>query len=160
VTTDHAGAGLPGDAAVPPELVAASDRRAEHRRRTLRSLGHASTRRRLTSAAIVSALAMLGVGVADAGVQHTLPPTTTTGPTAPGSTSAGSAYGSLRRVALALSADRQALAQLQAATRNALKAGLPIVSAPTPSVGSPAPVSVPAPVAPPAHATTGASGAG
>jgi hypothetical protein len=147
---------------VPSELVAAGDRRASMRRRTARSLERANTRRRLTSTAIVGVLTLFGVGVADAGIQHTLAPATTTSPPTTSPT-LGRTYARLHAIGLSLAADRQALARLQRATAAAINAGLPAASSSGPAAAtapSAAPSS-PAPLPPPpTHVTTGASRAG
>ncbi|NNN01782.1 MAG: hypothetical protein HKL86_08135 [Acidimicrobiaceae bacterium] len=160
---------------LPEELLAASHRRAANRAQTIRSLGRSRTRRRIMPTVVVTSVAILGAGAANAYVNSTIavPTTTTTSPAAANLAlqSAANAQ-TLARVSAALAADRQTLASLlqSAASARALLAASPTAAGPstaaTPIASSPAPVvsapaAAPAPTpAPVVHATTGASGAG
>ena len=109
------------DSGISPELLRARQRRVESRGRASRAFSRAADRRRIVPATIVGSLVLVGVGVTDAAVQHTIPPTTsttvpptTTPPPAPSVDAA-----QLNAVAKSLAADQAALAALQNEAANA-----------------------------------------
>lgn len=145
---------------------------AASRAKTIRSLSRSRARRRILPTAIVTSVAIIGAGVANAFVNSTIVPstTTTTSPAAANSQRQSAANArTLAQVSAALAADRRTLAALlqSAASARALAvasaSGSPspgssssagVVS--VPSAASPV-IAAPAPIV---HATTGASGAG
>lgn len=162
-----------GDALLPDELLAANHRRAAHRAKTARGLSRSRARRRILPTVMVTSVAIVGAGVANAFVNSTIVPTTTTTSPAAAINERQNAANAktLARVSAALAADRQTLAALMrsaataraqatsgAAATSGSSSSVGVVSVPSaaaPVIATPAPA--PAPVV---HTTTGASGAG
>ena len=121
------------DSTLSPELLRARARRAEHRGRGSRAFSRAADRRRIVPATIVGSLVLVGVGVTDAAVQRTIPPTTTptTLPETTTTTVASSADAAeLQAVARSLTADQSALAALQRRRRTRRRAQLEVADPP------------------------------
>jgi hypothetical protein len=160
VTTDRApDAGTFGDDAVPVELVEAGRRRTATRRRAAHALQRASHRRRIATTSIVGALVVVSVGLADAGVQRTLPTAASPSTAATSAQALKGANALLARVARTFRADQLMLTRLEDSTKAALSARSPVVIvAPTPYLPATMPTSgAPAPAV---HVVTGASSAG
>ena len=127
MTTDRHGARPPSrgddyDAIVPDELLAASHRRAASRARTSRTLDRSVMRRRLLPTAMVTSVALIGTGLANAFVGATVPtatPTTTT--TADPYVARQSALNAqeLARLSTTLANDRRVVADLTSTAQNA-----------------------------------------
>ncbi len=108
---------------VPAELAAAHQRRTTARNRIARSLGRAADRRRVVPSAIIGTLVMVGVGIADASVVHTLPATPPT--TLPPTTLPFALYSAtqeLSGVSQALRQDQSLMSSLAAASQSAAAA--------------------------------------
>ena len=169
-----------GDTILPDELLVASHRLATSRARNARTLTRSRGRRRIIPSIVVTSIALVGAGLANAFVNSTIvPPSSaaTTAATAAASNAARQTAANtvtLARLSAVLAADRRTLAALAASavqTRAAAAtatARFSTASTAAPSIsragvvglpGVPAPPVVAAP-APVTHAMTGASGAG
>jgi hypothetical protein len=160
MTTDRTpGPGAGDDAGVPFELIETGRRRTATRRRAAHSLQRASHRRRIVTTSIAGTLVVVGVGVADAGVQATLPTTSSPATAATSAQALASTNALLARVTRALGLDRLVLTQLEKSTKAALGAASPVIPVVSASSSAPsfAPVATPAPAT---HAMTGPTGAG
>lgn len=158
----------PSDALLGDELLAASHRMAMNRARGARALGRSRARRRILPSIVVTSMALVGAGVANAFVSSTLIPTTSTAPSSSSLAASGQDAANaltLKRLSTVIATDQRTLAALtaSAARTSAAAGGVPTNSA---SGSGQGPVSVVAPVitasvpAPTTHATTGASGVG
>ena len=161
----------PGDALLGDELLAASHRMAMNRARGARALGRSRARRRILPSIVVTSMALVGAGMANAFVSSTVVPTTSGKPSnasvAPSSQDAANAL-TLARLSVVIAADQRTLAALSASAAKTSAAAASGGGGPTSSASGSGPglVSVVAPVvaapapAPATHATTGASGVG
>jgi len=127
MTTDRHGARPPSrgddyDAIVPDELLAASHRRAASRARTSRTLDRSVMRRRLLPTAMVTSVALIGTGLANAFVGATVPAaTSTTTTTVDPYVARQSALNAqeLARLSTTLANDRRVVANLTSTAQNA-----------------------------------------
>lgn len=116
---------------VSPMLKRATERRNQARVKVARSIIRAADRRRIVPVTVVSTLVLVGVGLADASVQSTIPPPTppptlppaTVPPTTISTAKLNEANSELAAVANVLASDQSSLARLQqAAERSAASA--------------------------------------
>jgi hypothetical protein len=159
----------PGGALASDELLAASHRMAASRTNVARALGRSRARRRILPSIIVTSMALLGAGLANAFVSSTIVPTASSATSSVAATSQSTANAlTLSQLSAVIAADQRTLAAIAATAAKTSAAAASIGSGASPSrlatsaSGSSAGlVSVAAPVAaapaPATHATTGAS---
>jgi len=122
MTAEHTTPDLPGDTR-PDELLAASDRIAQHRARATRALGRGRLRRRILPGVVAASAIVVTLGAADRFVQGTIPTRTSVSPPPVSGGATSATARALAAVSRTLAADQRAIASLAQAQLKMARAG-------------------------------------